>query len=81
MTKPRVTSQNFEIAPKNTKPFVLVFTGIMLVFLDASCQGEELAEGDTEDSLWTEETSDCFAFFSIFLYTLLHSKMIFGLKE
>jgi len=81
MTKFKVTFHNFEIAPKNTKSIVLVFTGIMLVFLAASCQGDELAEEDTEDSVWTEEMFDCFAFFSISLYTLLHSKMIFGLKE
>ena len=81
MTKLRVTFHNFEIAPKNTKPFVLVFTGIMLVFLAASCLGDELAEGDMQDSVWTEETFYCFAFFSISLYTLLHSIMIFGLKE
>jgi hypothetical protein len=81
MMKLRVTFHNFENAPKNTKPCVLVFTGIKLVFLAASCQGDEMAEGDTEDLVWTEETFDCFVFFSISLYTLLHSKMVFGLKE
>jgi hypothetical protein len=40
-----------------------------------------MAEGNMEDSVWTEETFGCFAFFSISLYTLLHSKMVFGLKE
>jgi len=68
MTKLTVTFHNFENAPKNTKPFVLVFTGtilvftgimlvftgLMLVFLAASCQGDKMAEGDTEDSVWTE---------------------------
>jgi hypothetical protein len=58
-----------------------MFTGIMLVFLAASCQADETAEGDTDDSVQTEETFDCFAFFSISLYTLLHSKIVFGLKE
>jgi len=49
MTKFRVTFHNFENATNNTKSFVFVFTGIMLVFLAASCQGDEMAEGDTED--------------------------------
>jgi len=81
MTKLRVTFHGFENASKNTKPSVLEFTGIMLVFLYASCQGDEMAEGDTEDSVWTEEMFDCFAFFSISLYTLLHSKTVIGLKQ
>jgi hypothetical protein len=51
MTKLRVTFHCFENASKNTKPSVLVFTGIMLVFLDASCQGDEMAEGDMEDAV------------------------------
>jgi len=73
MTKLRVTFHNFENAPKNTKPFVLVF-------LAASYHGDEMAEGNKEDSVWTE-MFDCFAFFSISLHTLLHSKKVFGLKE
>jgi hypothetical protein len=81
MTKLRVTFHNFEIAPKNTKQFVLVFTEIMLMFLAASLLGDKLAEVNMEDSVWTEETIDCFAFFSLSLYTLLLSKIVFGLKE
>jgi hypothetical protein len=56
-----------------------MFTGIMLVFLAETCQGGEMAEGDTEDSVKTE-MFDCFAFFCISLYTL-YARMVFGLKQ
>jgi hypothetical protein len=49
--KLRVAFHNFAKAPKKTKPFVLVFTGIMFVFLAVGCQGDEVAEVDTEYSV------------------------------
>jgi hypothetical protein len=40
--KLRVAFHNFANKSKNTKPFVLMFTGFMLVFLAESCQGDEM---------------------------------------
>lgn len=64
----------FNVIINKHETFVLVFVGIILMFLADSSQGDrKMVEGETEDLVKTGIIFDCCAFFCLLLYTSLHA--------
>ena len=64
----------FNVIINKHETFVLVFVGIILMFLADSSQGDrKMVEGETEDLVKTGVIFDCCVFFCLLLYTSSHA--------